>query len=466
MTHDSPTRGSPSAAILRVFFRLHFYAGLIVAPFVLILAVSGAIYLFVTEIEDVAHPDWRFVQAQGPQLAPERLVDGALTAHPDARPTRVDLPTAPDRTAVVFMQSAEGAPFRVYVDPVSGRALGDFVYEDTLIGWADRIHGTLLMGDNGDLIVELASCWAIVMVLTGLFLWWPRSASGLAGVLVPRFTSKRIFLRDLHAVGGVWVSLGLLFLLLTGLPWATNWGGNLNRAMAAAGIGYPAAYRTHISSDAFAHHEAPTLSHDTLAQTNPGIPWTLETAPAPLSDAGHDMAPISVAKAARIFAGEGLTEAYRLIYPRDAQDVFTAYTYPDRPEGQRTIHLDQYSGAVINDVDFEDYGVGAQIVEWGVQLHMGNYFGLANQIVMLLVALGAAVLSITGPLMWLLRRKSGLGAPKTISTPAALWTAAAFLALLGVIFPALGATALLLLLVERFVLSRIPPIRDWLGLAA
>jgi uncharacterized iron-regulated membrane protein len=377
----------------------------------------------------------------------------------------VDLPTAPDRTAVVFMQSAEGTPFRVYVDPVSGRALGDFVYEDTLIGWADRIHGSLLMGDSGDLIVELASCWAIVMVLTGLFLWWPRSASGLAGVLVPRFTSKRIFLRDLHAVGGVWVSLGLLFLLLTGLPWANNWGGNLNRAMAAVGIGYPAAYRTHISSDAFAHHDAQAIAQDTLAQTNPGVPWTLETAPAPRSHAGHHVAPITVAQAARIFADHGLTQAYRLIYPRDARDVFTAYTYPDRPEGQRTIHLDQYSGAVINDVSFGDYGVGAKIVEWGVQLHMGNYFGLANQILMLLVALVAAALSITGPLMWVLRRKSGLGAPKPISTPVTLWTAAGFLAALGVIFPALGVTAVLLLLTERFVLSRIAPIRDWLGLA-
>jgi uncharacterized iron-regulated membrane protein len=177
------------------------------------------------------------------------------------------------------------------------------------------------------------------------------------------------------------------------------------------------------------------------------------------------MAPISVARAARAFAGEGLTEAYRLIYPRNAQDVFTAYTYPDRPEGQRTIHLDQYSGAVINDVGFADYGVGAQIVEWGVQLHMGNYFGLANQILMLLVALGAAVLSITGPLMWVMRRKSGLGAPKVMSTPAALWTAVAFLGALGVIFPMLGATALLLLLTERFVLSRFTAIRDWLGLA-
>jgi uncharacterized iron-regulated membrane protein len=68
--------------------------------------------------------------------------------------------------------------------------------------------------------------------------------------------------------------------------------------------------------------------------------------------------------------------------------------------------------------------------------------------------------------MWLHRRKSGLGAPKTISSPVTLWTAAAFLAALGLIFPALGVTALLLLMIERFVLSRIPPVRDWLGLAA
>lgn len=462
MSIVNESRDPHSNAVLhRVFFRLHFYAGLFVAPFVLILAITGAIYLYITEIEDFAHPGWRFTQQQGAVLSPQRIADGALVAHPDATPTRIDLPTAPHRTAVVFLKPASGPALRVYVDPITGQALGSFVYEQTLVGWADAMHNSLLMGDRGELVVELAACWAIVMVLTGLYLWWPRTDRGLLSVLVPRFTSRRFLLRDLHAVTGAWVSILVLFLIITGLPWAANWGSGLNRLMTAAGIGYPPAYRTHIDSSVLTSHHP-----ETLAEANPGVPWTLEQAPAPHSGTHNAATSIDIGEAGRIFAREGLTTAYRLVYPRNAKDVFTAYTYPDRPEGQRTIHLDQYTGAVINDVRFRDYGAGAKAVELGVQLHMGNYFGIPNQLLMLFAALGAAALSVTGPLMWLSRRKTGLGAPKPLAPTKPAWPVAWFLIGLGIAFPLLGGSALVVFALERLVLRRIKPARDWLGLAA
>lgn len=454
------TKAANDARLHRTIFRLHFYAGLIVAPFVLILSLTGAIYLFVTEIQDLAHPSWRFAHAAGQHLPPERLVRSALLAFPGSKPTRVDLPTTPDRTAVVFLTLQEGAPLRVYVDPVSGDALGSFVYENTLIGFADRMHGSLMLGENGDVLVEIASCWAIVLIVTGLYLWWPRTSNKVFGVFIPRLRQGRLFWREIHAVGGIWVSGLLLFLIITGLPWATQWGGNLNRMMAGAGIGYPASYRAHVNHNV----TAASAPQRTLAETTPGIPWTLEQAPAPHSlHAG--MTPIDVGHAARIFAQEGLTTGYRLIYPRDEHDVFTAFTYPDQPEGQRTIHLDQYTGTVLNDVGFADYGIGAKSVEWGVQLHMGNYFGVPNQILMLLAALGGVVLSVTGPIMWLKRRKIGLGAPEPIGTSGVVWSVALLLIVLGVMFPGLGVTALCIFLIERLVLRRIPSVRDWLGLA-
>ena len=69
-----------------------------------------------------------------------------------------------------------------------------------------------------------------------LYLWWPRQAPRLAGVLYVRFRKgRRIFWRDLHAVTGIWVSGFALFLLLTGLPWASSWGKYLEfvRSLAA-----------------------------------------------------------------------------------------------------------------------------------------------------------------------------------------------------------------------------------------
>ncbi len=465
---DDASSSSDSASFHRTIFRLHFYAGIIVAPFLLILAITGAIYLFNTEIEDAVHPGWRLADQPGEHLPAARMVDSALAAYPGAQPTRIDLPTAPDRTAVVFLTPAAGEPFRVYVDPISGVVKGSFVYVQTLVGFSDITHGSLMMSDFGDGIVEIAACWAILLVATGLYLWWPRGPARVFGVFLPRLGQKgRPFWRDLHAVAGVWTSLLILFLLFTGLPWSTSWGTNLNKVMAAAGIGYPASYRTHVG-----HEAVPALkTGDVLGAANPGVPWTLEQAPAPMSHAGHDMAgmtgmaPIDVGTAAAVFAREGLTTAYRLTYPKDERDVFTAYTYPDQPEGQRTIHLDQYTGEVVNDVAFADYGVGAQAVELGVQIHMGNYFGVPNQLLMLVATLGAVMLAVTGPIMWLVRRKKGLGAPAPFRGRGVRWGFYIALIALGMLFPLMGLTLLVVLASERLILARIPLTRAWLGLS-
>src|SRR5690606_20906317 len=107
------------AQLYRAIYRLHFYAGLLVAPFLLALSLTGAIYLFEGEIQDASFSASRFVAAPGEHLPPGHLARSALERYPDSKVTRIDMPTAADRTAVVFMTPAAGEAFRVYVDPVS-----------------------------------------------------------------------------------------------------------------------------------------------------------------------------------------------------------------------------------------------------------------------------------------------------------------------------------------------------------
>ena len=100
-----------------------------------------------------------------------------------------------------------------------------------------HLHGELLAGAVGSYLVETAACWAIVMILTGLYLWWPRGRKSLAGVLYPRLKgSGRVFWRDVHATAGIWVSDFALGLILTGLPWAKGWGTYLTEVRTHAGL--------------------------------------------------------------------------------------------------------------------------------------------------------------------------------------------------------------------------------------
>ena len=452
--------------LYRTIWRWHFYAGLIVAPFLLILAVTGAIYLFNDEINDAVYPHQRFV-AEAQVLPVSRLIAAALSDYPGGSATRIDMPVSPGRSAQVFVTPAEGDPRRVFVDPGTAEVLGSYVYTRTLVGFADTFHGSLMLGDRGDAVVELMACWGLILVITGLYLWWPRGGRGLAAALSPRLMNRgRMLWKEIHAVTGVWTALLIAFLILTGLPWATVWGGFLKQGTDALGIGYPANHRMHGAVPTTTSAAAPV---QTLQQAIGEAPWTLENAPMPASDphAGHhgggegmtlEQAAngIGIDSAVSALAFQGMTTAYRLTLPRGPDGVYTAYTYPDRPEGQRTLHIDQYSGRVLGDVRYADYGPAAKAVELGVQIHMGNYFGRANQIVMLIACLGVIVLSITGPVMWWKRRpKGGLGAPRELH-PLRLRTVALLTVGLGAVFP-LAGLSLVVILIGDALYSRLRP---------
>lgn len=447
-----------TAALHRTIWRWHFWAGLIVAPFLLILSLTGAIYLFNDELNDAFYPNLRFVQPHTTSVPTSALIRAALAAHPGAV-SRIDLPDAADRPAVVFVTPGQGAPLRVHVDPGTGRVLGSLDPARTLVGWADAMHSSLTIGTLGDRIVELAACWALVLIATGVFLWWPRGRWQLAGTLWPRLSGQgRRFWRELHGPVGLWTMGLIAFLIVTGLPWAGIQGDVLQRASAAAGVGYPASFRAHNAPDSVSMKAA-------LGEA----PWTLEAAPMPRSHGGadaaahtghvgHDAPPptddaaaiTGVDRVTALLADRGLAGGYRLHLPSGPAGVYAAYTYPDQPEGQRTIYVDRYSFRQIGpEVRFADYGWVGRATELGVQIHMGNYFGRANQLLMLVPCIGIWLLTISGVAMWWKRRPRGMiGAPPSISG-ARLGGVGATLALAGILLPLFGLSLIVLATIDR-----------------
>ncbi len=179
----------PFERLYRTIWRWRFYADLIVSPFLLILAVTGAIYLFNDEINDALQPDQRSV-ADAPILPTSRLIGAALADYPGGSVTRIDIPTESGRSAVVFITPTSGDPERIHVDPGTAQVLTSFVYPRTVVGFADVFHGSLMMGHRGDALVELMACWGLILVVTGLYLWWPRNGRRIIGVLAPDLRTR------------------------------------------------------------------------------------------------------------------------------------------------------------------------------------------------------------------------------------------------------------------------------------
>lgn len=70
-----------------------------------------------------------------------------------------------------------------------------------------------MLGDTGDRMLETAASLSLVLIATGLYLWWPREA-GWRGALVPQVKRGRAMWKSLHGVVGIWLSVFLVFFLI------------------------------------------------------------------------------------------------------------------------------------------------------------------------------------------------------------------------------------------------------------
>ena len=175
------------AALYRTLWRWHFYAGMFVLPFILLLSVTGAIYLFKPQIDRWEERSFQSLPTTA-AVSPNAQLDAALAAFPGAQFHAYRLPERAGDAAMIHLGMVDGKTMRdIFVSP-QGKVIGSIDSEGRITAFVSELHGSLLIGKVGDWLVELAASWAIVMILTGLYLWWPRGRC-LAGIVWPRLSS-------------------------------------------------------------------------------------------------------------------------------------------------------------------------------------------------------------------------------------------------------------------------------------
>jgi uncharacterized iron-regulated membrane protein len=480
MTELSRTLQTPAASArrpwpdYRAVWRWHFYAGLFCIPFVLWLAFTGSIYLFKPQVEAWLDRPYADLTHASRRVAPSAEVRAALAAEPGSVLHAYQLPRTPGAAAQVLVGKGSGET-RVWVDPRTARVLKAVPEDSRFMRVIFHLHGQLLMGDRGSILVELAASWAIVMIVTGLFLWWPRQAKGLGGVLYPRLhLGSRIFWRDLHAVTAVWVSATTILLLASGLPWAKSWGAYLKEVR-------------HLSGQAVVRQDWTTGRSAELAQRAALSASSLAGQQTPRANAmvgmemgGMDMGAAKPKPTPILRSADAYDAIDRMVPTVAAQGL--AYpvlvTPPMKPRGawggrsdaqNRTLRanltLDPRTGALIRRDNFGQRDWVDQAVSVGVAAHEGQLFGWPNQLVSLLTAAGLIMASLSAVVLWWRRRTGGiLGAPIPAGELKFSTGLLAIVVLLGVLLPLLGASLIAVLSIERLVLIRIPPVSRWLGL--
>lgn len=366
-----------------LMLRLHFYAGVLIAPFLVIAAVTGLLYTITPQLDGMLYGDKLTVSsADGTARPLAEQIAAARAAHPEGALAAVQPGSGENTTKVVFSQADLGeSQHTVYVNPYTAEVQGQLT---TWFGftpvttWLDDLHRNLHLGDLGRHYSELAASWLWVLALGGLVLWWRRRS--VRKMFVPDLAARKGVrrTRGWHASTGLWIVLGLLILSATGLTWSRYAGGNFATALDALDARRPQ-LATPVA-DTGGHHGAGTADA------------------APVNPADAD----TVLKVAR---DNGLTGPLELTMPAEPGQAWAVAeidsTWP--------VHLDQAAidpatRTIAARNNFADWPLLAQLSKLGTEAHMGFLFGVVNQILLAALAFGLLCVIFWGYRMWWQRR--------------------------------------------------------------
>jgi uncharacterized iron-regulated membrane protein len=375
-THSTAPTGW--AALRPLVLRLHFYAGVLVAPFLAIACLTGLIYVFSPQLSDAVYADELL---DGPHAGPARPLDeqvaAALAAHPEGTLNSLVLPGDPDRTTGVVLDVdglGDDLQRTVYVDPYTAQVRGSLdTWWDTppLQTTLDALHRNLLLGEPGRIYSELAASWLWVLVLGGLALWIGkrRGRRSVRDTVVPPRGMRpgRMRIMGWHGATGVWLAVALLFISATGLTWSTYAGERFGAIVDAV------------------KGSTPALAAESV----------------PVGAGGF----IPVQEAVDRAVATGLQGPLKVGIPAAPGSPFTvAEIARDWPVQRDEVALDPYTGAVTESIAWSDFPVMAKLTRIGILAHMGSLFGLVSQLALAAMALGLLCVLFWGYRMWWQRR--------------------------------------------------------------
>ena len=346
-------------------FLLHQILGLASGLVVAVVCFTGALLVFETEIIAAMHPARSHVSVGTTRLTADALVDSA-TRSAGGTPETVTRYSDPAYALKVVM--ANGT--QVYVDPYTGRVVDTHAGGERFFDVTEAIHRRLLAGEVGRRIVGVATVCFVVILLSGVVIWWPRTLRALKAHTTfkhPTGWKRRNY--DLHVVLGIYATLVLFIVGATGLVWSY-------RAVGKAVDGLTPAGRA--------------------------------TPPAPHSTPAANGAPISI-QSALDFSSAALgpttsLAAYLPARPRDA--IMVLGLPPNAPWRQAMdyAYLDQYTGRTLRIDRFADRPLGELARRATNPVHVGSLYGLPSEIAAFIACLIGTIAPFTGAVIWINRR--------------------------------------------------------------
>ncbi|MEE1755192.1 PepSY-associated TM helix domain-containing protein [Streptomyces sp. SP18CS02] len=436
------------SALRPLVLRIHFYAGLLIAPLLLVAATSGLLYALSYQAEKIIYSHELEAPVGDRVLPISAQVDAARAAHPDGTVTSVWPSSEDGATTRVLMASPEveeGKSLAVFVDPYTAEVRGDLPSYGSsgalpLRAWLSEFHADLRLGELGRHYSEMAASWMWVVALGGLLLWIGRKRSAKRALFLPeRGPRSRRRTLSWHGAVGLWAAVGLVLLSATGLTWSRFAGENIGAVQDQLGGATPSV------SAALAGTAGGGDEH---AGHGPGH----HPAPAP------EGADVGIDKAVESARATGVSGRIAVTLPTEGKGYVVKETDTQFPVHLDSVAIDPADGAVMDELRFADHPVLAKLTRFGIDAHMGVFLGLPNQLALALLMVALILLILWGYRMWWLRRptkerKLGVGRPMPRGAwrkvpPTMLLPLVAATAVVGWFVPMLGVSLLAFLVVD------------------
>jgi uncharacterized iron-regulated membrane protein len=366
-------------SVKKVVVKIHLWLGLLSGLVILFLGITGCILAFQREFENALH-SYRYVDAQTRDFLPPSQLKDIGTAQLPGKHLHAVLYGGKKNAAQVIFYEFEPVEYYyiVYVNPYDGRVLKvknmsrDF-FRQVIMG-----HYYLWLPPHiGQPIVATATLIFVIMMISGLILWWPRNSAARK----QRFTIKwnarwRRKNYDLHNVLGFYMTWVAIILALTGLIWGFQW--FAKSVYSVTGGTNSLVYQEPVSD---------TTKQTQLQRPAIDIIWEKMKAEHPGAEILEVHIPVSNSSPIAANANPDAATYWKTDYRYF--DQFTLEELPAQSIYGR----------------FKDAAAADKLIRMNYDIHTGAILGLPGKILMFFASLIAASLPVTGFYIWWGRKK-------------------------------------------------------------
>jgi uncharacterized iron-regulated membrane protein len=359
----------------QIFGKLHLWLGLASGLVVLIVAGTGILLVFEDELDEWANHDFYFVSVQqnAQRVTVDSMLHSATAFNPSLKITRIYAETqAPDRSVVFMAKKGKMQTWHIAVNPYTGKIIEGLNYNKRFFGVVLNLHRHLCMNEVGKAITGASCLIFVIMIITGLVLWWPKRWKILKQRSRIAWSSNWKRLNwDLHAVGGFYVHLVLFFIAITGLTWSYPW---FNNAIYQMFDGKPMK-KIEAPANIIKQPVQAGFYESLYQQTNNKLPYN-----------GRITMLLPEKDSLSITVNKMNHEA-------------AVYNIAD------VLYFEKGTGRLLKENLFKNSSTGNKVRRMVYPIHTGRLYGWPTQIIALIAAMVAFSLPITGLLIYLVGRK-------------------------------------------------------------